>query len=94
MIRIVTSKDPARNLKGTSKTGRAYDLNFQTAYAQLVDENGETGEFPERFEFVLAAGQQVQPKAHYTLHPSSLVVKDGRLTIGDVRLVPFTPATK
>lgn len=94
MIRIVTSKDPARNLKGTSKTGRPYDLNFQTAYAQLVDEHGEVGEFPERFEFVLTEGQQLQPKAHYTLHPSSLVVKDGRLTIGDVRLVPFTPATK
>lgn len=95
MIRIVTSKEPARNIKGVGKTsGRPFDIDFQTAYAHLMDQNGELSEFPERFEFMLSEGQILIPRTHYTLHPSSLIVKAGNLVVGSVRLVPIQPATK
>lgn len=95
MIHIVVTSPDIRELKGTGKTsGKPYHLRIQTAHGYTVNEDGTVTEFPDKFEIVLRDGETPFARGKYTLHPSSLVVKDGRLTVGDVRLVPHQPATK
>jgi hypothetical protein len=95
MLNIVVTKPEIRELKGTGKTsGKPYHLRIQTAHAYMLDADGVQSEFPEKFEIMLREADQPYPRGKYTLHPASLAVKDGRLTVGDVRLVPAAPAAK
>lgn len=95
MINIVVTKPEIRELKGVGKTtGKPYHLRIQSAHAYTIDPDGVQSEFPDKFEIMLRDGEGPSPRGKYTLHPASLVVKDGRLTIGDVRLVPAAAASK
>lgn len=95
MLNIVVSKSEIRELKGTGKTsGKPYHLRIQTAHAYTIDAEGTQSEFPEKFEIMLRDTDAPYPRGRYTLHPASLSVKDGRLAVSDVRLVPATAAAK
>jgi len=71
------------------KTGQPARLLTQTAYLHAVNENGEKGPVPDKFEIVLPKGQSVgHPPGLYTLHPSALYVdRNGRLSVSP-RLAP------
>lgn len=89
MLTIVVTKPEIRELRGTGKTsGKPYHLRIQTCHAYTVDAEGVQAEFPEKFEIMLRDSEQPYPRGKYSLHPASLAVKDGRLSVGDVRLVP------
>jgi len=95
MIKILVTSATVRNMKGVGKTsGRPYDMNFQTAYAYVVNqETGEVSEIPDKFEFTLQTGQAPYPRGSYTLSPSACYVsRDGHLELVP-RLVPV-PAAK
>lgn len=95
MLNIVVTKPEIRELKGTGKTsGKPYHLRIQTAHAYTIDADGVQAEFPEKFEIMLRDTEQPYPRGKYTLHPASMVVKEGRLAFGDVRLVPAPAAAK
>lgn len=91
MLRIVVTKPEIRELKGTSKiSGKPYHLRIQRAYAYVVDAEGTQAEFPEKFEIMLRDGEAPYPRGQYQLHPASLTVREDRLSVSDVRLVPVT----
>lgn len=94
MIRVTVAQSTVREMKGTSqKTGRPYEMRFQTAYAHTVDKDGNPPPFPEKIEISLDRDQPAYGRGEYTLHPSSLYVdRDGRLACG-IRLTPL-PAAK
>lgn len=95
MLNIVVTKPEIREMKGTGKTsGKPYHLRIQTCHAYTIDTDGVQGEFPEKFEIFLREGEEPYQRGKYTLHPCSLVVKDGRLTVGDARLVPVAATAK
>jgi len=76
------------------RTGQPARLITQTAYLHTVNENGERGPVPDKFEIVLPKGQTVAyPVGLYTLHPSAVYVdRNGRLSVSP-RLAP-APAPK
>lgn len=91
MIQIFVTSPEIRELKGNAKvSGKPYHLRIQTAYAYTVDADGTVVEIPEKFEMMLPDGQVPYPRGKYSLHPSTLSVKDDRLGAGIVRLVPAT----
>jgi len=75
------------------KTGQPARLLTQTAYLHTVNENGEKGPVPDKFEIVLPKGVAIgTPPGLYTLHPSAVYVdRNGRLSVSP-RLAPV-PAT-
>jgi hypothetical protein len=90
MIRIHIAQATIRNLKGVSKSsGKAYDMNFQTAYAYTQDRDGNTPPFPEKFEITLPSDlPHGYAPGDYTLQPSAIYVdRDGKLAVVP-RLVP------
>lgn len=95
MLKIRVLKDKTKDISGTSaKTGKAYAMSFQEAYAYCVDpDTGAEVEIPERFEFTLPRGQEKgYARGDYTLSPGSFYVdRDGRLAIRPV-LIPVRPA--
>ena len=77
------------------KTNQPARLLTQTAYLHSVNENGERGPVPDKFEIVLPRGVTVgsQPGL-YTLHPSALYVdRNGRLQVS-ARLAPLPQPAK
>jgi hypothetical protein len=95
MLSIVVTSPEIRELKGTGKTsGKPYHLRIQTAHAYTFDANGVQSEFPDKFEIMLRDTDAPYQRGKYTLHPASMSVKDGRLSVADVRLVPAVAAPK
>jgi len=90
MIRITVPALPVRNMKGIGKTSqKPYDLNIQTVYCHVADENGKALPFPEKSEVILDAGQSPFVPGDYTLSPASLYVdRQGRLAVAP-KLVPI-----
>ena len=89
MIRITVAQTTVKELKGTSaKTGKPYELRFQTGYAHTQDKDGNAPPYPEKFEMSLERDQQPYAPGEYTLHPSAVYIdRDGRLAISP-RLTP------
>jgi hypothetical protein len=77
------------------KTGQPARLLAQTAYLHTVNENGEKGPVPDKFEFVLPKGVSTgTPPGLYTLHPSAVYVdRNGRLSVSP-RLAPVPANAK
>ena len=73
------------------KDGSSKTLRLQSGYAHTVDSMGVPGLYPEKFEFIVPREGAYQP-GEYTLHPSALHVRNGRLTFSDSSLVPIKPA--
>lgn len=94
MIHIEIESPEVREVHGESKaTGRAYHLRIQSGYAFVIGPDGKRCKYPERFSFFLDIDQAPYPPGLYQLHPSSLRVRDGRLTLSAVVLVPVKPST-
>lgn len=92
MITIAITSPEFRQMKGISKTGNAYDMRFQNAFAFTVDANGVLSEFPDRFEIILDKDQPPYQRGKYHLADSSLAVgREGRLEVRP-RLIPVVPA--
>lgn len=95
MIQIFVTSPAIRELKGNGKaSGKPYHLRIQACHAYTVDPDGTIVEIPEKFELMLADGEQPYLRGKYQLHPSSVTVRDGKLTVGQVRLVPVTAPAK
>lgn len=73
------------------KDGSSKILRLQSGYAHTVDTQGVPGMYPEKFEFIVPREGVYQP-GEYTLHPSALYVRNGRLSFSEARLVPLKPA--
>lgn len=94
MIKIEIESSEVRELSGQSKaTGKPYHLRFQSGYAFVIGPDGKAQRYPERFDFVLDSDQAPYPPGMYQLHPSAVRVRDGRLTLAAVALVPVKQAT-
>lgn len=92
MIKIEIDSQDLREIKGTSaKTNKPYHLRIQECYAHIVDANGKPNKYPEKIEVMLEADQAPWPNGFYTLHPSALLVRDGRLHL-EPRFVPVKSA--
>lgn len=92
MIKFEIESQDLRELKGISaKTSKPYHIRIQEAYAFIVDSNGKPAKYPEKFELMLEAEQAAWPIGFYTLHPSALSVRDGRLHI-EPRFAPVKAA--
>ncbi len=91
-IRISIASPATRNMAGIGKTsGKPYDLNFQAGYAHVIDRDGVSAPYPEKFEFILDKGQQPYAPGDYTVSPSAFYVKDGNLVLSAGRLTPVKP---
>lgn len=93
MIKVTVAQTTVKEIKGTSaKTGKAYQMRFQTAYAHTVDKDGNTPPYPEKFEVMLDNDAAAYAPGDYQLHPSAVYVdRDGRLAIS-ARLTPLKTA--
>jgi len=94
MIRVTVAQTAVRELKGVSaKTGKPYEMRFQTAYAHTVDRDGNPPLYPEKIEISLDKDQPAYAAGEYQLHPSAVYVnRDGRLDIAP-RLTPIKTKT-
>jgi arginine/lysine/ornithine decarboxylase len=82
MIKVTVPALPVKQLKGTSKAGKPYEMQIQTVYVHTVDGAGQPLPFPEKTEIVLDAGQAPYPPGLYVLSPGSIVVShNGRLEV-------------
>lgn len=89
MIKIEIESSEVREYSGTSKvTGKPYHIRIQSAYAWVTDGNGKPLRYPQPFDFLLADDQAPYPPGVYTLHPSALKVREGRLTLATIALAP------
>lgn len=93
MIRIEIESPEVREFSGQSKAGKPYTLRVQSGYAFVVGRDGKPQRYPERIEFVLNDQTPPYPAGMYQLHPSALTVRDGRLVLATVALVPLKAAT-
>lgn len=91
--KITITKPDLNVVEGVSaKSGKPYKLRIQTGYLHSVGDDGVVCDFPDKFEFILADGQEAYARGHYTLSPSAIQVsRDGRLETR-VRLLPLTAA--
>lgn len=78
-----------REIAFTDKKGQPAKFFTQIAYLHSVNELGEKGPVPDKFELALPRGATVgYAPGMYTLHPSSVFVdRNGKLTVSP-RLVP------
>ena len=78
-----------RKIDYTDKKGQPASFFTQVAYLHSVNELGEKGPVPDKFELALARGATTgYAPGFYTLHPSSVFVdRNGKLTVVP-RLVP------
>ena len=92
MIKLTIPALPVRNMKGTGKTsGKPYDINIQTVYCHVSDQNGQPLPYPEKSEIMLATGQSPFAPGDYTLSPDSLYVdRQGKLSVSP-KLVALKP---
>lgn len=95
MIKITIAQPTAEVIPYISKKdGSPQQLRKQTAYAHVVDGEGNPALYPEKFGFLLNRDQAPYPVGDYSLHPSAFTVRDGKLTLVDSRLTPVRPAAK
>lgn len=88
MIKIEIDSQELREFKGVSaKNNKPFHLRIQSGYAFIVGPDGKPNKYPEKFELMLENDQAPYPSGVYTLHPSAIGVRDGRLTLG-VNLTP------
>lgn len=88
-IRITIAQSTPEIISYTSKTdGSPQQLRKQNAYAHVVNEAGEPGLYPEKFELLLGKKQEPFLAGDYTLHPSAFTVRDGKLALSSNRLTP------
>ena len=96
MIQISVKSTEVRNQRGTGqKSGKAYDLNFQTVWCHTSDRSGNPNPYPEKVEIILEKNDQGQalfyPVGEYILAASSFYVdRSGNLAIAP-RLTPLKP---
>lgn len=91
MIKVTVYNLPVVERKGIGANGKPYEMRFQTMYAHVLDNDGKSLPLPDKFDLVLQRGQVPYPPGDYTLHPSSLTVRDGRLACFP-RLTPVVTA--
>ena len=95
MIKVTVASSSVSVIPYTHKTKNTPEqLRLQAAYAHTVDQAGVPGLYPEKFEFPLGRDQEPFPPGEYTYHPSAYVVRNGRLTHTDSRLVPIKSSVK
>lgn len=88
-IRITVSQSTAEIIPYASKKdGSPQQLRKQTAYAHVVNEANEPALYPEKFGFLLSRDQVPFPAGDYTLHPSAIAVREGKLVLTSNRLTP------
>jgi len=82
MIKFTVTGQPVEVINYTDKTtGAGKQLRKQSAYAHVIEQDGTSAPFPEKFSFLLNRDQDAYPAGEYTLHPSALVIdRDGRLS--------------
>jgi hypothetical protein len=89
MIRLEIDSQDLNEIKGVSaKNGKPYHLRLQSGYAHVVGPDGKASKYPEKFEIMLESDEAPFPSGMYTLHPSSLVIRDGRMVLAP-RLAPI-----
>lgn len=94
MIRITIAQGTAETINYTSKKdGSPQQLRKQTGYAHIVDAENGPALYPEKFGFLLNRDQVPFAPGDYTLHPSAVTVRDGKLTLTDNRLTPVKAKT-
>lgn len=82
MIKIEIDSQTLREIKGVSpKTSKPYHLRIQSGYAFIVGPDGKPAKYPEKFELMLDGDQVPYPTGIYTLDPTAIGVRDGRLTL-------------
>jgi len=73
MIKIEVKSDEIAVKQGTSKrTGNAYQMREQSAWAFFLDRNGNPQPYPQQVRLMLDDGQFPYPPGTYTLSPESL----------------------
>jgi hypothetical protein len=65
----------------SSKTNKPYHIRRQTAYAFTVGPDGKPSKYPKQIGLYLEKDQAPYPAGLYTLHPSSLDVRDEGLSL-------------
>lgn len=96
MIKVSVTSTEVRNQTGHAKaTGKAYSLNFQTAWFHTVDRHGIVLPFPEKAEIILEKNEQgaalFYPAGEYTLAPWSFYIdRSGNLAVSP-KLVTLKP---
>lgn len=99
MIQVSVTSTEVRNQSGTAKaSGKAYSLNFQTAWIHTFDRAGKKNPYPEKVEIILDKNEQgaalFYPVGEYSLAPESIYVdRSGSLAIAP-RLIPLKPAAR
>lgn len=94
MIRITIAQGTAEIIPYTSKKdGSPQQLRKQTGYAHIVDAENVPSLYPEKFGFLLNRDQVPFAPGDYTLHPSAVSVRDGKLMLTDNRLTPVKAKT-
>ena len=90
-IRIeVKSPEVLENSGTSNKTGKAYTIRKQKAYAYTMDETGKPNEYPDRIEIQLDRDQPAFPIGNYTIAPTSFFVGDfNALALGRLKLQPL-----
>lgn len=95
MIRVTIAQATAEIIPYTSKKdGSAQTMRKQSGYAFVTDSEGAVGLYPEKFGFLLNRDQQPFAAGDYLLHSSALEVRDGKLTLANVRLTPAARVAK
>jgi Helix-destabilising protein len=93
MLKILVGSPAVDVIAYTDKKGQPAQLRKQTAYATVIDAEGNPGMFPEKFGFLLNREQAPFAKGEYQLHPSSFEVTDGKLVLRNVRLTPVVASS-
>lgn len=99
MIKVTVTDPTVRNMSGTSKAGKAYNLAFQTVWFHLFTKAGQPEPYPTKVEVILDRDEKdgaalFFAAGEYVLHPSSIYVNaDGKLSVAP-RLVRATAPAK
>ena len=94
MLKITITSTDVRNMSGVAKaSGKAYNMNFQTAWVHTYDrKSAKPNPYPEKIEIILEKDERDNPVVHapgeYQLHPASIFVGDRGLEVAP-KLVPL-----
>jgi len=91
MIKIeVISTDITKKAGTSTRTGKAYSIREQDAWAYLFDRQGAADPHPTKIRLNLEDDQLPYPKGMYVLDKTSFFVdRYGQLTIGRMNIAPL-----
>jgi len=99
MIKVTINSTDIRNHSGTSvKTGKPYNMSFQTMWVHLSDRQGNVNPYPEKVETILDRNEQGQPLVYpvgeYGLSDSSVYIdRNGNWALRPVLVAAKVRAT-